>query len=610
LKLRLKLFTLFSVSYLLIFIVLQLASNSFLLRGVEELEKNDVIEDTTMGLAALNHRIIELEEAAARFSSYNDVYQYMNAKDMLSDDYILNVFNDAALSEAEINYVLLFSLEGETVFQKGYSLIGNVEMDVSDELIDFFEMNSILVMHQDRQSKLSGILKTPEGLWFMSSQPVSAGRGSIIGSIVIGREISSREADTLQESTFLSLDIVQLLDSNKSNGYEEIIKQISMDSPVFIQKIDSEMIKGYSVLNDVYGNPAVLLQVESPRLIYQQGIQMVNYFVLSFVLIGVSIGMLVLLALNRLVIMPLSKLSSEVAEINPSTINEVSVEIPGSDELSGLSKDIDKMLETLRDYQNRIKETERMVFIGATATMVGHDLRNPLQVVFMLTDLIQKRIRRLQGAETLDPELESLERLTVRIKDQAAYMNKVVSDLQGLTTGISLEIEKMDVIQLIYKVLESITLGENIEEKIIFEEDFPMIYADGTKLRRVFTNLITNAVQAMKGEGELVIRGHRVEDQIYVSVIDTGDGIAEEYLDKIFDPLFTTKAKGTGLGLTVCKLITESHGGDIVVKSYPGSGSRFTVILPIHNSQDEVNQIQETHMEYAMPQGHILPSCL
>ncbi|MFH1179139.1 MAG: ATP-binding protein [Candidatus Bathyarchaeota archaeon] len=337
---------------------------------------------------------------------------------------------------------------------------------------------------------------------------------------------------------------------------------------------------------------------------------MVNYFVLSFVLIGVSIGMLVLLALNRLVIMPLSKLSSEVAEINPSTINEVSVEIPGNDELSGLSKDIDKMLETLRDYQNRIKETERMVSIGATATMVGHDLRNPLQVVFMLTDLIQKRILRLQGVETLDPELENLERLTVRIKDQAAYMNKVVSDLQGLTTGISLEIEKMDVIQLIYKVLESITLGENIEEKIIFEEDFPMIYADRTKLRRVFTNLITNAVQAMKGEGELVIRGHRVEDQVYVSVIDTGDGIAEEYMDKIFDPLFTTKAKGTGLGLTVCKLITESHGGDIEVKSYPGSGSRFTVILPIHNSQDDVNQIQEKHIEYTMPQGHILPSCL
>ncbi|TRO52739.1 hypothetical protein E2P71_07285, partial [Candidatus Bathyarchaeota archaeon] len=83
-----------------------------------------------------------------------------------------------------------------------------------------------------------------------------------------------------------------------------------------------------------------------------------------------------------------------------------------------------------------------------------------------------------------------------------------------------------------------------------------------------------------------------------------------ENMEKIFDPLYTTKAKGTGLGLTVCKLITEAHGGDIEVKSYPGTGSRFTVILPINSSKEALDRIQENLFEYVMPQGPILPSCL
>ena len=608
-KLRLKLFTLFSVSYLLIFMVLLLSSNSFLMRGVEELEKNDVSEHTTVGLAALNHRILEVEEITDRFATNNNVYLYMKARDLLSSEYILDVFNDETLRGAEINYVFLFSLNGDVVFSKGYNLIGDVEMEVSSELINFFEMNSILTMHQDRDSKLSGVLKPPSGVWFMSSQPVSAGKGTIIGSIVIGRVFDSRELNVLQGSTFLPLKVTPLLKEGDFSKYSEIINQISDTSPIITQEINTESIIGYSKLNDVYGNPALILEIESSRPIYQQGIKMVNYFVLSFVLIGISIGMLAMLALNRLVVMRLSKLSTEVAAINPSTINDVSVDIPGDDELSSLSHSIDGMLDTLREYQNRIKETERMVSIGATATMVGHDLRNPLQVVFMLTELIQKRLKRIQDKAD-GSEIEDLEKLTSRLRDQAGYMNKVVSDLQGLTKGISLEIEKLDLAQLIYDIMDSTPMPENIEEKLIFEEDFPLINADMAKLRRIFTNLVTNAIQSMDDTGELVIRGHRVDDMVYVSVIDTGCGISHDNIGKIFDPLYTTKAKGTGLGLTVCKLIAESHGGDIEVKSYPGIGSRFTVKLPINHPQDAKYQIQDNLFEYAMPQGHIMPSCL
>ena len=608
-KLRLKLIMLLSLSYLLIFVVLQFASNSFLLRGMEELENTEITQHTTDGLTFLSHKITEFEEDTSWLSKYSYTYQYIRSSELLSKEYIQDVFSDGALFDAEINYVFLFNLEGEVVFEKGFSLEGGAEVDVSEEMINFFEMNSILSVHQNHLSKLTGLLKTPAGLCIMSSQPVSAGKGKIIGTIINCRIVDSKMTEALTSYASTSIDYIPLLDSKDLYKYEGILNQIDEDNPILVSKYDQDSMFGFSKVNDLYGTPALLLRVETPRVLYMQGVQMVNYFVITFILIGVSIGLLALLGLNRMVMMPISKLSNDVADIDPSTFSDLSVEIPGDDEISSLSKDIDKMLETIREYQTRIKETERMVSIGATATMVGHDLRNPLQVVFMLTDLLQKKVKRLENKGS-EKDIADLERLSDKIKNQASYMNKVVSDLQGFTRGVNLEIEDVDLVELVYEVLETIQIPENIESVVVFKEDFPTIYADEIKLRRVFTNLMNNAVQAMTKGGQLSIEGHRDNEMVCVNIVDTGNGIPQENLDKIFEPLFTTKAKGTGLGLTVCKRITEAHGGTIIAKSTVGVGSRFKVVLPINHNPELSSQGLDVNVEYAMPDGLILPSSL
>ena len=189
-------------------------------------------------------------------------------------------------------------------------------------------------------------------------------------------------------------------------------------------------------------------------------------------------------------------------------------------------------------------------------------------------------------------------------------MNKIVSDLQGLTKGLSLEIEDVYLVDIIEDSLESVQIPENIFIKVYFDDDFPEIFADRAKLQRVFTNLITNAVQAMPRGGELVVRGHTDGENVYVSVIDTGYGITEANLNKIFDPLFTTKAKGTGLGLTVCKRVVEGHGGEITVKSHPAVGTRFTIMLPIRNDPKSLDDKLEVGFDYTSLGEPIIPSCL
>jgi signal transduction histidine kinase len=137
-------------------------------------------------------------------------------------------------------------------------------------------------------------------------------------------------------------------------------------------------------------------------------------------------------------------------------------------------------------------------------------------------------------------------------------------------------------------VLSSVKTPPSIDVSISFEEDFPVLMIDANLMRRVFTNLITNAVQAMFESGQLTVRGHVTDMYAFVDIEDTGEGISEENMEKIFRPLFTTKAKGTGLGLSVCERIVESHGGDILVESEVGVGSTFTVRLPLANDMDGV----------------------
>ena len=157
-------------------------------------------------------------------------------------------------------------------------------------------------------------------------------------------------------------------------------------------------------------------------------------------------------------------------------------------------------------------------------------------------------------------------------------MNKIVQDLHDYAKVYTLDIGKHDIQSLIQGLVKSVKT-ENIEITIDFEEN-PLLEIDETSIKRVFQNILTNAIQAMPEGGRLTIKGVTENDSLRISFIDTGVGIPPENLEKLFIPLFTTKSKGTGFGLPVCKRFVESHGGEICVESKEGKGSTFTVILP------------------------------
>jgi PAS domain S-box-containing protein len=246
-----------------------------------------------------------------------------------------------------------------------------------------------------------------------------------------------------------------------------------------------------------------------------------------------------------------------------------------------LEEKVEERTNQLKEAQEQLLKAERLAAIGEAAAMVGHDLRNPLQVITNTLYLSEKKSKFISITDKEILEKHGFLELRSGLKEQAEYMDKIVSDLQDYARPLKPKLVEIGLHELIDKTLSSLTVPENVKVSIAIEKDFPKLTLDPTLMQRVFSNLITNAVQAMPDGGKLTIRASKKEETTLISIEDTGEGISDENLSKLFTPLFTTKAKGQGFGLPVCKRMVEAHDGNITVESKVGKGSTFTIKIPL-----------------------------
>jgi PAS domain S-box-containing protein len=246
-----------------------------------------------------------------------------------------------------------------------------------------------------------------------------------------------------------------------------------------------------------------------------------------------------------------------------------------------LEEKVEERTNQLKEAQEQLLKAEKLAAIGEVAAMVGHDLRNPLQVITNTLYTAEKKSKSSPITEKEILEKHGFLELRSGLKEQVEYMEKIVSDLQNYARPLKPKPVEIGLHQLIKKTLSSLTVPENVKVSIVVEKDFPKLMLDPTLMQRVFSNLTINAVQAMPNGGKLTIRASKKEETALISVEDTGAGISDANLSKIFTLLFTTKAKGQGFGLPVCKRMVEAHDGNITVESKVGKGSTFTVEIPL-----------------------------
>ncbi|HEX7541013.1 MAG TPA: ATP-binding protein, partial [Anaerolineales bacterium] len=239
-----------------------------------------------------------------------------------------------------------------------------------------------------------------------------------------------------------------------------------------------------------------------------------------------------------------------------------------------LEQRVEERTHELRDAQEQLVRQERLALLGQFAGSIGHELRNPLGVISNAVYFL--KMSQPDANDTIKEYLDIIE-------NETRTSVKTITDLLDFTRVKSLDRQSVAVSELVRQTLSRYRVPPSVEVVIEIAPDLPPVYADPQHILSVLGNLTVNACQTMNNGGKLTISAVVENDMIRIAVRDTGTGISSENMSKLFEPLFTTKTKGIGLGLAVSRKLAEANGGRIEVQSEPGKGSTFTVCLPVYN---------------------------
>ena len=301
------------------------------------------------------------------------------------------------------------------------------------------------------------------------------------------------------------------------------------------------------------------------------------------------------LIFNRFVRQPLKTMSAKMAQVEEGDLT-VRLEPQSNDEVSALMVNFNSMVDRLslandelQDYHyQQMERADRLASVGEMSAGIAHEIKNPLAgikgaITVLADDFSAEDPRR----EVIDKVLEQISRL-----------DKAATDLLFFGRPGKPTLDYVDTNDLLKKTMFFVSQhpeAKNVHQTKEFTRNLPPVWVDGKQLQQVFFNIIINAIQAMKGDGTLLLQTDLVCEQgkqsVRVLIGDSGPGIKPEDLERIFTPFFTTKTQGTGLGLAICRQLVEQQGGTIELRSRVGEGTRVVIDLPV--SKEAVLEMNE-----------------
>jgi signal transduction histidine kinase len=254
-------------------------------------------------------------------------------------------------------------------------------------------------------------------------------------------------------------------------------------------------------------------------------------------------------------------------------------------ELAGTFNEMIGGLKSKLELEERLNQSERAAAIGRLTQAVAHEIRNPLNVINLAVDQVKAKY-----PPDDEKQRSQFLRLVSSIKDEIGRLRHMVNDVLNYGRPAHLAAEKLDLKNLMASTLELVRPQadvQGVEISLELDDVSATVVGDAERLKSCLSNLTINALQAMPSGGKLMARVRRLQGQVELSIRDTGIGMSQESLSKIFEPYFSTKQSGFGLGLAVTKKIIEDHHGSIDVQSQVNQGTTFTLRLPAANGEPE-----------------------
>ena len=350
-------------------IVLYAASRSFVMGGFIKLEQRAARVNVQRVLNAFDQNLASQDRFTGDRAEADETF---NSMPNPSDDFIRSMFGrdaDGTLSTHRFNFFGLLNTSGQIVASRSRDLTTNSIADIPEGLKAHFLLTDALFKFATANSKVSGVLLLPKGPLLVVSRPIGKGnpQGPIRGFILTTRYLESGgDLRALEKTTNFSLSVRRLDGESLPADFEKARSHLSGPGEIYVQPLSETLLGGYALLNDIYGNPALILRAEIPRIIYQQGRLSQLYFVGALLIAGIVFGAVVLLLLEKSVISRLRSLNDSVRSIASSGDASARVQWEGRDELANLGETINRMLGSLQlsQKQGQLAEERYRAFMN------------------------------------------------------------------------------------------------------------------------------------------------------------------------------------------------------------------------------------------------------
>jgi two-component system NtrC family sensor kinase len=443
------------------------------------------------------------------------------------------------------------------------------------------------------------------GLTLTAVAPVVGAQGSVEGAVIVGHLFNNDFTIVDRIKEVAGVDTVTIffgdlrVSTNVLDGQGKravgtrvsqevldvvLVKGLGFTGPAYV--VNENFITRYEPLRNYEGQIVGILYVGARQASF---LSLVNEFDARILLIALAstlVAVMVAIPMSRSITKPVETLA-EATERVARGDRTVMVPTRGAGELAVLTESFNSMVETLRTTEQQLIQSEKLASVGQLAAGVAHEINNPLGTILLFSDILRKEL----------PPDDARRDDVKMIMDEAARCKTIVSDLLNFARQNEVLAQPTDTNSLLRDTMNEIKVQpifEHVEILSDLDPALPSIQADPAQLKEVFINLMTNAAEAMESGGSLTITSDTVDDDtIKIAFQDTGCGIPEENLSKIFTPFFTTKpiGKGTGLGLAIVYGIIKMHRGQIYVDSEVGVGSTFSITLPVRLPAAQTDQV-------------------
>ncbi len=599
--LRTKVLLLVGATVLGLFAIMLGISLFIVLRGFAEQEQTDARRDTERILSALRDDLSNLGTTTKDWSGWDDAYLFVQDRNQQFVE--SNLSDDTTFTNTRLNVMVFLDLSGTIVFAEAYDPALGRRTPIPDSLRKHLEPGALLLRHPDPDSRIDGLLVLPEGPLLVSSQPIltSKREGPSRGTVVFGRFLNQGELQALAQTVQFPLALYRPADPGTPADVLAVLPTLSDETPIQVLPLNDQTVAVYAALKDVYSEQALVLRAEMSREGYARGRATVWYALLSLLAAGLVCGALTLVALNRLVLARVSRLSAEVRDIGSQGGASARVSMPaGADELTDLGTAINGMLEAVERAQQERTRAEQALHLAEREALeaaklreldrlknellstVSHELRTPLTLVHGYSELLAVR--------TLDTE--RMREMAREIHRGSEVMSRLVDDLVDFTRiqrgHISLEMKEVDLANVVRQAATTLAGRPGGERIVVQLPTAPMpALIDPQRVSQIVGNLVSNALRyAPSGPIQVRLRAEP-DGRALLEVQDGGPGLAAESIDRVWEMFYrapdavNSPVRGAGIGLAVVKHLVEGHGGSVGVRSIPGQGATFLIYLPI-----------------------------